>query len=482
MSSTSIQYQYNENHTHLSSVDFVAQFGTGHRLNRLSLANFIADHLGFGLRTFWGFCPQNVTTTTTISTNGTKETNVMGVELRDVEIFTHLFGPQPLRDLTKVHATHQNILFVNKIYTGFHYVNRQRNVSNSTTTTTSLPTTSSSTTTTTESSCDCHSAPVQTKIKTDVQLYRTLRERFRATPTRVQAVRDEHFANACLVMGLHVRAGNGEPRHFARTARPITMDLTEWTRQVANHVRRLVREWGRGGNEKEEKGKRIIHHRSKQCSSTRRHSILFLATDTPTMIHLLKASLEHGNDHVRDDNDDDEIRVIELHQDRKTNGTGVWFGDKDMMERGDKCLTSWEDTLCDMILLSYADIVVSSRLSSFTETLPMSLAFAARQEQMVALTSDSQRKLKRLDPSDVVQQLPPAFCDLTKDASTMQCFHTYMEWCCNGSSSSWGVSTVELPNNDFFQVSYFNASRRPFPGSCNPKRTRFKCLPFEYKF
>jgi hypothetical protein len=39
-----------------SSVDYMACCGLGHRLSKLSEANYLAEQFRFGLRSFWGYC------------------------------------------------------------------------------------------------------------------------------------------------------------------------------------------------------------------------------------------------------------------------------------------------------------------------------------------------------------------------------------------------------------------------------------------
>jgi hypothetical protein len=61
-----------------SSVDYHACCGLGHRLSRMSDANYVAQRLNLGLRSFWGFCGNR-------------------------EVFYYLFGPQrghKLRNVT----------------------------------------------------------------------------------------------------------------------------------------------------------------------------------------------------------------------------------------------------------------------------------------------------------------------------------------------------------------------------------------------
>jgi hypothetical protein len=39
-----------------ASVDYMACCGAGHRLSKMSEANYLAKRMGFSLRTFWRYC------------------------------------------------------------------------------------------------------------------------------------------------------------------------------------------------------------------------------------------------------------------------------------------------------------------------------------------------------------------------------------------------------------------------------------------
>jgi hypothetical protein len=82
------------------SVDYFACCGAGHRLSKMADAHYLAKHLGFGLRAFFGFCGKQ-------------------------EIFSYLFGSQPLKELQKMAtASPDLILRVNNDVTGFFKLRR----------------------------------------------------------------------------------------------------------------------------------------------------------------------------------------------------------------------------------------------------------------------------------------------------------------------------------------------------------------------
>ena len=91
------------------------------------------------------------------------------------------------------------------------------------------------------------------------------------------------------------------------------------------------------------------------------------------------------------------------------------FGDSGSVnDNGDECLNGWIDSFTDMILLSHADIVVAGRPSSFTQSLPMTLALSKNK---------SERKVRK------------SFCEVNPAATSTMCFEDLKDWCCNGDTS-----------------------------------------------
>ncbi len=73
-----------------SSLDYFACCGAGHRVIRTAAAYFVARHINFGLRVFWGWCAS-------------------------VELYDYLFGPEPLEDLDNVASVNANTIFRNDV-------------------------------------------------------------------------------------------------------------------------------------------------------------------------------------------------------------------------------------------------------------------------------------------------------------------------------------------------------------------------------
>jgi hypothetical protein len=319
----------------------------------MSLALYVAKLKGFSLRSFWGWCG----------------------EQRPIEVFSYLFEPS-LPDEVQ-HVTSRNVVlpFYNEV-PGFIAIARSPTHGNS-------------------SHCPCHAD----KIQADWELYSSLRRRFRAKKL-VDAFVQEHFASKT-VIGIHVRAGNGEGGDFVRKGRTI-QNPTVWVQQVSQLLQDFL----------------------KQQSPSIPSPVLYIATDTPSMVALFRRAL-------------DPIPVLELPQHgRREEGQGVLFGvsdqvhNKDGSNRNDdysSCLQGWTDTLMDMFLLSHADVVVAAKPSSFSQTAPMSLAFGNTHRKLSKAYCEVIPQIREEiinATTTVVHELPPK----------LQCFDSYEDWCCNYST------------------------------------------------
>jgi len=179
------------------------------------------------------------------------------------------------------------------------------------------------------------------------------------------------------VIGLHIRAGNGEQGDFIRKNRTI-QDITVWCQNMAYLLTDISRDF--------------IDP-----------PILFIATDTAHIISRLRGLLK------------DKMDVIYLAQDRLDDGQGVLFGGMgDVNSDGDECMNGWLDSFTDMILLSHTDVVVAGRPSSFTQGLPMTLALSKKK---------SERKVNK------------SFCEVNIEMTAVMCFEDLKDWCCNGNTS-----------------------------------------------
>jgi hypothetical protein len=355
-----------------SSVDYMACCGLGHRMSRLAEANYLAKLLNFGLRSFWGYC----------DTTG---------------VFHHLFGQQPIEELVNVTDNHRFARIHNEV-PGFTKLTRKGP----------------------KEECKCSFD----KAEEDVRFYQSMRKRFRLKD-QVEAFRRRHFLNKNVtVVGMHIRAGNGEVGDFSKRQRTIR-NADEW---IQNVVDQLVRaNWG--------------------------PSVLFVATDTPPMIDKLRELLNG------------KMTVVSFEQLRPQHGTGVLFGERGkVVTSGEKCLEGWESSLVDMILLSHADVVVAARPSSFSQSMPMSLVLATSKESR-----------KAMHP----------YCELNPTGTDMRCYQDFREWCCIGTTkfSLEGIQRVDylrMPPETVNEEKLI-LEHRDLEG-CLPRPEGWKqtCLPYDW--
>lgn len=310
----------------LSSVNYRACCGLGHRLARMANAAEVAKAHRLSLRTFWGVCGD------------------------DVEIFQYLFGLAPREELLDVESTHSHIQMSNRVP---HYlIERNRNL---------------------EEPCSLTTEQVQSEYN----FYKGLRQRFRQRD-KVNAFVSQHFENH-FVVGMHVRAGNGEGGHFQDSQRFIRNE-TEWVQRTSNKIVEII-----------------------QQQNTTRSPLLFIATDTRSMVDQFRTQLKGI------------LPVLDWPQERPEEGSGVFFGAKAAREQPkeeSKCLQSWTDTVMDVMLLSHVDVLFAPLVSSFTQSLPMSLVLG---------TKTTERP----------------FCELSQDSSAaLKCSKSMRDWYCHTTSTT----------------------------------------------
>jgi hypothetical protein len=182
------------------------------------------------------------------------------------------------------------------------------------------------------------------KLQSDVSFYQLLESQYRFH-SEVENFMQEHQFQNRLVIGLHIRAGNGEGMHFEATGRGV--------RNASAFVDNLVLVVGE-----------MLSYQTVQEKLF--PPIVFLATDTAYLIPLVQdVSKRYLN-----------IETVVLPQLRLEANQGVTF---DNLEgTGRKCLDGWQAMVSDMILLSHADFLIAAKHSTFTQSLPLSLIFHRR--------------------------------------------------------------------------------------------------------
>lgn len=319
-----------------------AEFGLGHRLLRASTAWHLAQKLGFAKIIFqWNKCGND---------EDRKDSSIIKSE---VPIFEFLFGKSEwsLPSYPTNLQLGKNVLVRNDV-TGY------------------LPT---------QTFLDHRiplndtlhkgpAGPFLSKIASDIAFYRQLYDRF-LHKDMVDEFMAQHKFQDHRVIGLHVRAGNGERQHFSQAGRGIANEtefVSNLVELIANHL--LL------GAEKS------------------LPPLLFLATDTPYLVPIISNLTESRN-----------IRTVVFPQLRMADNQGVTFSA--LAGTGLKCLLAWQAMVVDMMLLANSDILIAARHSSFTQSMPLSLVLARKQSQY-----------------------GPHFCEVSAAATAMSCYQDSPAW------------------------------------------------------
>jgi len=360
-----------------SYVHYKGCCGIGHRLARMSNAYHAATRLNFALRGTWPSC---------------QKTNV----------YDHLFEALPstmvgIRD-QPYEQSNLVIKFQNEVP---GYTTVSRSIVEADLPTSLLQQNKNNETSLKRYQCNtCHNE----KIESDYNFYKDLLRRFRKRDQVEKFQRDHQFANHT-VIGMHVRAGNGEKGDFVHKQRDIP-NTTHFVETVRTRILKMV-----------------------ESQNWTDPPLLFLATDTPDMLHLFQQAF-HSNT---------VINMVQLPQIRPSPGEGILFGERrrkhtfrngvatrqlaeqeDDNDNGDNdelekiqrenCLLGWDQAFMDMMILASSDVVVATRRSSFVQTIPLSMVTGKpRQERKVAAP----------------------YCEISQDSLLqMTCHESYMDWCC----------------------------------------------------
>jgi len=232
---------------------------------------------------------------------------------------------------------------------------------------------------------NCYCKPDE--MDQNYKFYTSLLQRFRFRE-KVEAFRQANFAGKTAI-SIHIRAGNGETGDFVNKGRGID-DAASFRRRVVDQLESLVR-----------KHSEIF---------ALKPPVLFIATDTMSMIEQLRSALNNT------------MPVIDLPQHRPEEGKGVIFGEMGKVAKAGKvCLNGWEESVTDMMLLSLSDVVVASRYSSFVQSMPLSVSLGR-------------------------SKFPTPYCEMSAKAN-LDCFESAMQWCCESPSKK----TPKVQDRDYWE-------------------------------
>ena len=249
-----------------------------------------------------------------------------------------------------------------------------------------------------------------TKLLSDNQLFRYLIEHRFIGYNHVQQYKIEHEWDKHYVMGVHIRAGNGEQNHFVQSGRNMGLgDVGEHTR----HDERIVQSIARSIQH-------LYSNAKREQSISVKPPLVFLATDTEHYIKALTKALKSYN-----------IPLITFNeQPRIPKGMGVSYDNAIYLQQSNiSCYQSWYGSMIDMTLLSESSTVIATTRSTFTQILPNSIVFHR---------AGSKNSYKYCE------------MDLTSNQNNTKvtCFRSQTSWLLRNNSSEWSTFCVNGNNED----------------------------------
>jgi hypothetical protein len=192
------------------------------------------------------------------------------------------------------------------------------------------------------------------KQRTDEAFYEMLRSRFMILHKKRFDLFFEKNGidfSQSLVMGLHIRIGSDKDSDFVRKDRFIR-DVPAFCKNVIRLCSEYLKRHG------------LVY--------AARPVILFVATDGPAVLHHLNESIhDYGVPMKLVSFEQEEIEFLGSN----FNVAGVSSDAKYQF-----CMTSWENSMVDMVLLSMADVVIAGMYSSYVQSMPLSMVLSRQGE------------------------------------------------------------------------------------------------------
>jgi len=381
--------------SHNNRIVYIGKFGLGHRLSKMAAAYHLGHrleeetHSVIDLQVDWGTCE--------LDSNG-----IGG------PIFEYLFGlnvlPIKIDEQRSLSATSSNIITAHHSSTTTTNVTKQLIVKN-----------------------DCHGyyagqnyknarqgipvsytrqdMPFFRKLDTDHEMFEMLRDKFQFT-TELEAFRQQYQFDQSFVVGIHVRAGNGEQDHFVQAQRGTTVDLHVF---LWNLVQLLHRGWTK-------------------LARSDKPSLIFLATDTPSIIPILQQQMQQAWN-----NRTIPIPLLVTYpQHQLPSQGGVTYS---QVKVGQACLDAWKAMMVDTILLGRSNLLIAAMRSSFTQIMPLSMVFHHDHRNDGGGGGGG-------DEDDKVQK----FCEVSESGRSMTCLRKREAWLFRKPSTEWTFSLDDDEN------------------------------------
>ena len=312
-------------------------------------------------------------------------------------------------------------------------------------------------------------------MRSDVDFYHRLVDNYRFH-SELRDFQIKHKWNERpLVIGLHLRAGNGENAHFAESGRASSFDADE-SAMIARLVR-LV-------NMMVTRETTHLWERKVQREDVEKNSVmkplLFIATDTAHLLPLIDKMMKAENyhdDHRRSGSEQTHttnvtitqpmpvllpLEIVTWPQDRLPKNGGVTF---DALEgTGERCLEGWKSAVSDALLLSKADVLIAAKRSTFTQSLPLTLGFDRNRNNnddgggggvndAASSTDKDDNDLGKTTQQSKERTISNnrrfSFCEVSEpDMSHMTCYMNARTWLFRGEDDRYGPMDKDESGNN----------------------------------
>ena len=327
-----------------SHIRYKACCGLGHRLIRQATAAYVARVQGLALRPYW-------------SSVVFKNEKTGG----KTDLFLEMFDPYTRDDFPYVNSTN---LLVGDLKNEVPLMHERRHHFDSN----GME----------HKRCPC----TNDEIQVHHDFYNTLRSKYKRRELVESFMKRNNFENHT-VIGIHVRAGNGEKGDFEGKHRGVHYSPSLW---VSSLLKSILAKF--------------------PAEKLPRPPIIFLATDDFSYRGYFKSELQ---------NQGVDWPLVTLDQAFRQEGSGVLLNGN---SGSNEDLESWHSMFQDMAVLSYSDVLIAPLISSFTQSLPLSLVLGANHHHI-------QNKF-----CEAMVVGKSTIDNITVPDIKMYCYDQYMTYCC----------------------------------------------------
>ena len=288
-----------------------------------------------------------------------------------------------------------------------------------------------------------YEAIVDKVMRSDVEFYQRLVDTYRFQKELREFQQKHRWSERPLIVGLHLRAGNGEAQHFKDSGRESSQGLDETT-MIARLIQLINKAVTHETKHIEDQNKDPVQQGQQSL-----RPLLFVATDTAHLLPLIDKVMSKGT--VKDDSGENEpmLDVVTWPQYRLPQNAGVTFDT--LQGRGEECLQGWRSAMSDSLLLSSVDTLIAAKRSTFTQSLPLTLGFGRNHEENYSnhskhtILADITHDKNPDNESMIRRNNEFSFCEVSEsNFDVMTCFADAKTWLFRGNN----VETNQEANKD----------------------------------